>query len=296
MKKVSLLVDSSMGLTKKEANEIGLNFVPIIASLNGKDYESGIDIDMQWLIDNLKKDSDFKTAACKPSDLIEAYKRGLKESEHVLYVPISKHLSSTIETAKMIANEDEFKGKVTVYDSEFIGPWLLQFKNLLKNMISKDASLEEFNEVFDSQKNEMIGWVCPKNLDRLYHSGRLSRAKYLSGSLLKITPIIEIKNGSLNNGEVIKARSKDKAIKIIVEKTIERKKQLEDLGKNTKVVVVTLGIENELYDQMKKSFNDYGINEIFSLSLPTEILGHVGIGGIGGGCIIDIGEEYKPKK
>ena len=293
--KTGIIIDSSFGITEKEAKKVGLYFIPIMVIMDGKEYKSGIDIDIDWLVKNLKKDSDFKTAACNPSEIINVYRKALKDNDHVIYIPISKHLSSTIETAKMISNEDEFKGKVTVYDSKFIGPWLLQFKDKFKNMIKGGATFDEFIEVLDSQKDRMIGWVYPNNLERLYHSGRLSRARYLSGSLLKITPIIEIKNGSLNDGEVIKTRSKEKAINIIVEKTLNSNNKIKNDGWKSKVIIVILGEKGESYELMKKKFDDNNVKTI-TLSLPSEILGHVGIGGIGAGAVYDVGDEYTPKK
>ena len=58
--KTAILIASSFGITEKEAKKSGIFFVPIMVIMDGKEYDSGIDIDLQWMVDNLKNDSDFR--------------------------------------------------------------------------------------------------------------------------------------------------------------------------------------------------------------------------------------------
>jgi len=46
MKKVALIIDSSFGLTEKQANEYGMYFVPIIITIDGQEKRAGINMDL----------------------------------------------------------------------------------------------------------------------------------------------------------------------------------------------------------------------------------------------------------
>ncbi|RLA68292.1 MAG: hypothetical protein DRQ78_01225 [Epsilonproteobacteria bacterium] len=92
--------------------------------MDGVDKKPGLDITTQELYDYLAKNTQAKitTSQVSPADLTDTFREGLKRAKHVLYIPISQGLSSTMSTAIAIARQDEFKGKVTVYQSNFITP------------------------------------------------------------------------------------------------------------------------------------------------------------------------------
>ncbi len=296
MKKVAIMIDSEFGITETEARELGFNFVPVIIIFDGKEMKSNVDLTLDFIYKNLTPKTDYKTAAPKYGDIENEYREALKTHEHVLYIPISKHLSSTYNTAKLIADEDEFKGKVTVYESEFIGPWIMYYKERLLNMMAADAPLQDYIDILSLQNDGVMkAWLFPKNLDRVYASGRLSKAQYLAGSLLKITPVMPVIQGAINNGGVIKTRSIAKAINTVVENTIAYKDELESQGKEAEMLIACLDMpeRNEFLSMMKDAFKEKGYKNIKETWLPPAITGHVGIGGVGAGCVIKVNSEYK---
>lgn len=290
--KIAIMVDSSIGLTEKECRQKGLFFVPIVIDWNGKERLSGVDIDLDYMYENLNKDTKFGTAACKMSHIEEEYKKALKDNDHVVYIPISKHLSSTINTARIVA--ENFKGKVTIYDSEFIGPWLLLIVDILSNLTKNASSLEEVIKVIDESSEVMTGWLFPHNLERLYASGRMSKSQYLAGSLLKVTPVLTVEDGKLDKYPVKKTKSPTKAINYIYENCMNAISEFQRKGMEYKLVIITLGKKenNEYVDEFLSKFKDIKDLEIEFLWLPPAILGHVGKGGIGAG----ITKKIKIKK
>lgn len=291
MKKVAIMIDSEFGFSEVEAREKGFFFIPVVITIDGKEGYSGVDYTLEYIYDNLKEDTEFKTAASKLGMFQEEYRKALKDHEHVLFIGISKHLSSQINSARIAAEEDEFKGKVTVYDSEFIGPWLLNLSDKLLKMIDEDSELESFISILDKQRGNMFAWLFPKNLERLYASGRLSKAQYVAGSLLKITPVSPIVNGSLTGAGVIKTRSPEKAILAIVENTIEKVNELREQGFKVKILSVNLGRETEKIIALEEAFKESGYPVEQRTWLPAAIVGHVGIGGVGAGIAIDSDDD-----
>ncbi len=294
-KKVAFMIDSEMGWSEKQAREKGYFYVPVIFYWNGKEGLSGIDYTLEYMYENLTKETDFKTSASSIGLFQEEYRRALKEAEHILFVPISKHFSSQINAARMAADDPEFEGKVTIYDSEFIGPWLLVADKRLESMVKHDAPLEKFIETLDRQRGNMRAWLFPKNLERLKASGRLSKTAYMAGTLLKVLPITPIINGMLDPTGVVKTRSPEKAINKIVENCIELYEELKADGNDVEILFTTCGsIETNIYvDMLKKAFAEKGHPDVPATWLPAAVVGHVGLGGIGAGVGFKF-KEYEP--
>ncbi len=295
MKKIGVLIDSEFGLSEKEARDSGFYFVPVVINWNNKEMLSGVDATLDFIYKNLNKEVEFKTAAPTIGAITKEYRRALSECEKIIVIPISKHLSSTYNVFKLVSKENEFKDKVTVYESEFIGPWALIHKERLINMVKNDATIEEIVKLLDVQRGNMIAWLFPGSLERVYASGRLTRAQYMAGSLLKIKPVMQIINGRIDNSSVVKARSSEKAIKIIVKNTVEIYKEKKKEGLEPIIMFATLGDpeENEYTEILKEIFEKEGFKNVPITWLPPAIVGHVGTGGIGSGILIKVDDEYK---
>lgn len=208
--KYKLIFDSTCGHSKTDVMNAGAGFVPITIEINGQTYLTGIDIDNKWVIENLKIEDETKTAAVPLGLIEEAYRDALKEAEHVVYFSISKGISSSYNNAVMVSNEDEFKGKVTVVESEFTTPILKPITmELIKK--SKELDFDEFMKLTEFYNRNQVIFAMPGTMKRLYKSGRITKAQYIIGSLLKIQPIITYAEGDMTSRDTKKARGLKKA-------------------------------------------------------------------------------------
>ncbi len=293
-KKVAIMFDSEAGFSESEARAKGYFFVPIVFVIDGKKGYSGVDYSLDYIYDNLGNDTVFKTSTSEVGMLQDEYRKALEVADHVLYVPLTKHFSSQMNSARIAAEDAGLSDKVTVYESEFISPWLQVISPLLERMITEDRELEEYIEVLDSQSGKMYAWLFPDGLERLKASGRLSKAAYMAGTLLKITPITPVINGMLDPNGVVKSRSKDKALDKIVDNTINKYNELVEQGNECKILLATLGREsdNAYVETLRAKFADKGVAEVPATWISAAVVGHVGLGGIGAGVVV-IPKELK---
>lgn len=217
--KYKLIFDSTVGHPKEEIEKAGAGFVPINLTINKKDYLIGVDIDAKWVRDNLQGEDIAKTSAVSLGEIKQAYDDALKTHNHVVYISISKGLSSSKANAEMVANEDEYKGKITVVDSEFITPILQPIAfDLIKK--SKTLKLEEFLKILNFYNKDIVVFALPGNMKRLYKSGRVTKTQYIIGSLLKVNPIITYADGDMTTRPAEKARglvkATEKALKMFI--------------------------------------------------------------------------------
>lgn len=296
MAKVAIMVDSEFGLTETQARDIGFYFLPININIDGVEMKSNVDLTMEYLFKNLKKSTKISTSAPSILAFQEEFRKALKENDHVIYFSLTKHFSSINGTAILTSQEEEFKGKVTVYDSEFICPWLLYYKDRFLNMMKGDATLEEYLEVVSLQGQHMKGWVFPENLERVYAGGRLSKSQYIAGTLFRITPVIPIIQGRINNGGIIKTKSINKAIASIVKNSIDYLEELKNKGIEGEILIVCISNpnENEYLNDIIKLFSGRGYNDLTVKWTSPAIACHLGVGGIGAGVVVEVDKEYKP--
>lgn len=281
--KVGIVVDSSCGLTKKEAEENGLYFVPIIIDYEGNEYESGVNIDNEFLWKNLTKESNAKTAAVKPLTLREKITKAAEENEKVYVFTLSHHLSSINDSAKLIAKD--FKN-VIVLDSEMVTPWS---NIIIYDVIRALKNQDEFKvkKILTSQDGNMFGYILPKTMDSLYAGGRVTKAQYLIGSIAKINPIIPVINGSLSNHPAQKARGAEKARKKVVKIILDKRKVFEKKGIITSIFVAkTNDVEsyNKMVEELRRSGYEGKINET---KISPSITVHVGEGAVAIGLVTE---------
>ncbi|RLA68293.1 MAG: hypothetical protein DRQ78_01230 [Epsilonproteobacteria bacterium] len=77
--------------------------------------------------------------------------------------------------------------------------------------------------------------MAPKDLDRLYASGRIKKVQYIMGKLMKVYPIVPVINGSVNDTGTVKARGVEAATKKVAELVDAKQKEIEAEGYETVV-------------------------------------------------------------
>ena len=254
--KIKVLFDSSVGLTKTEIESKGAAFVPIIITVDEKEYYDGIDID-EALLERfmLEGDKKFKTAAVPLGTLQEAYREALKDADALVYLPLSKELSSTYKNAVMVSEEDEFKGKVFIVDSLWASPWTYLH---VDDIIKKAKSAKDPKEVVEFAEmliKDTIIFMAPESLIYLKNGGRISKAEYIAGSLLKIKPIIVGYKGAITDDKhgikPAKTRGIDKAWDKMFEKMKEFLPKL-DQDVEYEVIFFSYGERKQEFKNMVK--------------------------------------------
>lgn len=276
--KYKLIFDSTCGHSETDVVNAGAGFVPITIEINEKTYLTGIDIDNKWLVDNLKASDVTKTAAVTLGLIEESYRKALKEADHVVYFSISKGLSSSYNNAVMVSNEDEFKGKVTVIESEFTTPILQPITmDLIKK--SKKLKLDEFIKLVEFYNKDQIIFAMPGTMKRLYKSGRITKAQYIIGSLLKIQPIITYAEGDMTTRETKKSRGLKKATAQMFEMFKSEIKKPQYKGITIMPGIVAQGPEAEwFHNEATKALVEMGIprDMHYNTELDAAAMAHVG--------------------
>ena len=273
--KIKLIIDSSCGLTEKQANELGWDLLPLISNINGTEYKNGVNIDIEKFAElwnaNPKK-AEVKTSCSLLKDIVPLVEKYEKEYDKIVIYPISKALSSQSEMLKnAFANHE----KVFVVESNKILYLMIKDLLMFEEEIKAGKSFEEATKIFSLPASSRF-LLIPEFNDALVKGGRLAPAAAAIAKLLKIVPIIcWTKDGRLEKyGTGFKFRNS------LLKQTINMKKEYnKKIDENTYFILIDSQNSNikEIAEELKNAIN-FSEVEVFDNAVDVAV--HTGVGAI----------------
>lgn len=194
--KLAIVVDSSCGLTKKEAESRGWHFLPLYLDIDGKEYRDGIDITSDNFLDYYKPTSIGKTSCTPIGEALQLIEDLSKKNDFVVIYPISMELSSQYNNLEVIARQ--FKNVYVIKSKrvcQFITKDLVELeKDVLSNELTVKQSIARIEKQNYSQVDTLL---YPKDISVLARGGRLAPSAAKLAKLLKIFPVIGMQDGKL---------------------------------------------------------------------------------------------------
>lgn len=210
---VRIVTDSTSDLTPELIKEHDIGLVPLIVNINGKSFRDGIELQPEELFDIVDTTNTLpKTSAPALVDFYEEF----NGSQQSLYIGLSSEISSTIQNS-YLAREEVGVERVEILDSlnlsSGIGILVLKAVDLRNQGLSLDEIKAEIMQLVPKVRTSFV----LETLRYLYLGGRCSALQSIFGSMLKIRPVIYVKDDG-TMGVKAKVRGKrDKAIDYLVE-------------------------------------------------------------------------------
>lgn len=229
MKKIQLISDSTCDLSPLLVKKVDLDIVALGVTLNQKTYLDGINLTPREMYKLVEETNEFpKTNAATPNAFYERFKKALDKNMAVLYTGLGSGFSKTFENAHLAKNLLEDEGydvsDVVLVDSKNLsgGSGLL----ILKANLFKEQGLNVHEIAIKLE--ELIPRVRVQfvidTLKYLHLGGRVSGLSNFVGSLLKIHPIIKVRNNKMEIGQ--KPRGKlEKGLDVLVSDFTKMKEQ-----------------------------------------------------------------------
>ena len=287
MKKTAIATDTNSGLTEEQAQELGIFLLPMSFNVNGKDYVEGRDI---YYKDFYKLLSDSKTTVSttqpSPVELTSFWDDILKEYDEIVYIPMSSGLSSSCQTAKMLAASD-YEGKVFVADNHRISVTQSQSAVDAKAMADAGKGGEEICGILEADGYDASIYIMVNKLTYLKRGGRVTAAGALIANVMNLKPVLQIQ------GEKLDAYAKSRGTKTAKKTMIEAmKKDLEsrfaDCVDKGQMVLYAVYSDMKLFEveswisNVKEAFPGF---EIQSAPLSLSIGCHIGPGSLAIACV-----------
>lgn len=194
--KIKITADSTCDLSGELIERYGVGIIPLHVIMDGKVYEDGVNIAPQDIFSYVKASGKLPTtAACSVEEYKEFFAKELESCDCVIHINISSKASVTHENAVFAAKN--FKGKVFAVDSYALstGQGLLVLKAC--DLIKEGKSAKETVSVIESLRPNVNTSFVPDALDYLHKGGRCSLAALMGAKVLKLHPMIDMKDGKL---------------------------------------------------------------------------------------------------
>lgn len=218
MKKLGIILDSFSCIDEKTANDLNIAYLPLQSIVAGKTYEDGINISYKELIQEIYKTKDLKTSLPVLSKIEKTIETMAKTYEHVIYLGINEHLSSTTTTAQVFAKNYP---NVHIVQNHFCGRMFVDVALYIQSYYEKEQNIAKTLLELDRLVKDSCIFISPFTSEYLVNGGRLKGLKkFMVASLqkIKIFPIVQYEGKVKFSGLV---RSKVNSIEKIIQKTIK---------------------------------------------------------------------------
>ncbi len=277
---IKIIADTTCGLPLDTLKQAGIETLPQIITFGTETFRDDTEMDTNSFLEKLRASKNLPgTAAPPPALYAPIYERILAAGDTALVITPSAKVSGTFRSATVAANE--FKtDQIHVIDSNTVAGGLGSLVLAAKKWADAGLTIEEVKEnVTEMSSRERLFFLVP-TLEYLHQGGRIGGASKLVGTLLKIVPILTIREGQVEPFD--KVRTVKQAVRTIVDLTAEYCKD------NPEAYLTVSECDSEpLLTQVTQELTAAtGIQEIPRYIVPPAIVVHGGPGLIETSCFI----------
>lgn len=277
--KIALMTDSNSGITHQEALHYNLTVLPMPVLIDSKVYYEEQTIDQTEFFKKMEQGAAISTSLPSVTSLTEKWAQLLKRNDHVVYIPMTKSLSSSHQTAYALAKE--YDGKITVLDSGRISLPLKQLVLDVYHLIEEGWDNEEIVELIRKTPDQSTIFITVDTFKYLKKGGRIAHSTAFVGETLGIRPILKMRDSGFELYQKVRTIKSGK--KRMLQGLIAEIELLPDNAVNQLCLQVAYSGKDasEAYE-LKDEFSQYYPDHTIQLEpLTLSIASHVGPGAIG---------------
>lgn len=233
--KTAIMTDSNSGISKSEAEGLGIFSLSMPVIIDGVTCYEGIDLTQEMFYQSLTGGKDVSTSQPSPGEVMGMWDEILASGyEEIVHIPMSSGLSNSYESAAGLAAD--YSGKVQVVDNHRISVTLRESVLEAKGLADKGFSAKEIKKELEHRAYESCIYITVDTLEFLKKGGRITPAGAALGAVLNIKPVLTIQ------GERLDAFAKVRGMKKGKHKMLEAVKQdLETRFKDVEMSCVVVG-------------------------------------------------------
>ncbi len=195
---VKIVTDSLCDIPDGMANELGISVVPLNLHFGIDTYRDKVDITTEEFYQKLVTSDVFPTTSAPPPGIfVELFTKLAEETDEILAIMVSSKLSAIGESAIQGKGMVKADCRIEIIDSTLIigGQLILVMK--AAKAASEGASLEQIADMVRKSIPRIHLRMAFDTLEYLKRGGRIGSAKALLGSLLKLNPVLGLKDGEV---------------------------------------------------------------------------------------------------
>jgi len=196
---VKIITDSTSDLSSEVAKELGITIIPLYVYIGSETYRDGVDLTPEEFYKRLPHCEKLPTTSVPPiASFAEAYDKLAEEADGIVVITISHKLSATYETALQAVELMKRRCRVEVIDSLTA----LMAQGLIAIAAAKaangGASFDEVVGITQRNTSRVEVRMAFDTLEYLKWGGRIGRAQAFLGSMIKVNPILGVKDAEVH--------------------------------------------------------------------------------------------------
>ena len=184
--KVAVVTDSNSGITQAQAKEMGVYVLPMPFMIDGTEYLEDINLTQKEFYEHLSGDHDVSTSQPSPETILNLWEKLLEEYDAVVHIPMSSGLSSSCQTAKMLADNH----RISVTQRRSVQDAL--------DMAAAGMDAEAICKKLEETGLDSTIYITVDTLKYLKKGGRITPAAAALGTLLRLKPVLTIQGEKLD--------------------------------------------------------------------------------------------------
>jgi len=241
---VKIICDSTGEIPEEIRKKYDITIVPLNVLFGAVSYQDGVNITPAQFYKMLVEGKVHPTTSQPaPGSYVEAYQKLAKETDEILVLTISAGISGTYESAMQAKQLVDSKLKMAVIDSRWTCAGLLLPTLKAARAAEQGMKLAEITKMVKDILPKIRVYMIFDTLEYLRKGGRIGAAKAWMGGILKLNPVLTLKDGVIH--PVAQARGRAKAVDMLVD-------LMKKTGSPEEIVVEDATTPDELEDLVKR--------------------------------------------
>lgn len=281
MKSIAIVTDSNCGMSPTQVKDLGIYMLPMPFFIDDKEYLEDIDMNQSEFFQHLEQNPGCRVSTSQPTpeSVTTLWDKLLKDYDEIVHIPMSSGLSSSMQTARMLA--EDYDGRVRVVNNQRISGTLRYSAIEAIQQAKNGLSADEIGTWLEKNRFDSSIYITVATLKYLKQGGRITPAAAALGTMLRLKPVLQIQGEKLD--AFSKARTMTQA-KSTMTKAI--KDDIADrFGEKINLDVIhshNLEAAEEFRKEVLTTFPNIGEVNIFPLSLSVSC--HIGPGSLALTC------------
>jgi DegV family protein with EDD domain len=215
---VRVVTDSACDLPQELIDALGIEIVPLTIRFGDKEFIDRVELPADAFWEQLKSSDVLPETAAPSAGAFEASFRDLiaRGATGIVCINLSSRLSATMQAAQVAAASVGGDCPVQVIDSLTCSMGLGALCLTAARRAADGDALDRIVDEVISRRDRTRLFGSLDTLEYLKKGGRVGNARALLGSMLSIKPVVEVRDGVVE--EAGKVRTRSKSLKVLVEK------------------------------------------------------------------------------
>jgi DegV family protein with EDD domain len=194
---VKVVTDSCSDITPQLAQELGITVVPLYVQFGDEAYRDNVDLSTEEFYHKLETSKVHPTTAtATPADFAELFTKLAEETKEILTITLSEKFSATYAAALQAKTMVKKDCQIEVIDSRAGAGAQMLLVILAAQMARAGDNLAQIADRVRRAIPRVHVRVSFDTLEYLRRGGRIGKTQAFLGGLLKVNPIVGVKDGA----------------------------------------------------------------------------------------------------